>query len=137
VDGTLAVRGRPDVYALGDTAAMEPPLPGLAQVAKQQGRWLGQRLAAEMAGARRTGAVFTYRDRGNTAVIGRNAAVFDFGSWHLKGWFAWYLWALVHVALLVNFEKKILVAVQWTTRYVTRQRGARLIDEAGPDDRDG
>jgi NADH dehydrogenase len=129
VDPTLAVTGRPDIFALGDTAAMDPPLPGLAQVAKQQGRWLGHRLAADLAGHTPPREGFRYRNRGNTAVIGRNAAVFDFGSWQLKGWLAWYLWALVHVALLVNFEKKILVAIQWTTRYVTRQRGARLIDE--------
>jgi NADH dehydrogenase FAD-containing subunit len=75
----------------------------------------------------RTG--FRFHNRGNTAVIRRNAAVFDFGSWTLKGRAAWLLWALVHVYLLINFEKRILVAIQWIGRYLTRQRGARIIDE--------
>lgn len=131
VDDGLAVIGRPDIYAMGDTASMPTPLPGLAQVAKQQGRWLGARLVAEMSG-QPPAEIFRFRNRGNTAMIGRNAAVFDFGTWQLTGPLAWFLWAVVHVALLVNFEKKLLVAVQWTARYVTRQRGARLIEEDNP-----
>lgn len=128
VDDRLAVAGWPDVHALGDTAAMPNPLPGLAQVAKQQGRWLGTHLVADLSG-KPWPDPFRFRNRGNTAVIGRNAAVFDFGRWRLTGPLAWYLWALVHVALLINFEKKLLVSVQWITRYLTRQRGARLMDE--------
>ena len=72
---------------------------------------------------------FKFHNRGNTAVVGRHATVFDFGRWKLKGTLAWFLWAIVHVLLLVNFEKRILVSVQWIWRYVTKQRGARLIDE--------
>ena len=128
VDDRLAVTGRPAIFALGDTAAMPDPLPGLAQVARQQGKWLGDALLAEASG-KPLPSPFRFRNRGNTAVIGRNAAIFDFGRWRLKGPLAWYLWAVVHVALLVNFEKKLLVSVQWITRYLTRQRGARLIDE--------
>ena len=69
-------------------------------------------------------------------MIGRNAAVFDFGKWTLKGRAAWLLWALVHVYLLINFEKRLLVVIQWVGRYLTRQRGARIIDETaeGADD---
>lgn len=133
VDDQLTVLGHPDIFALGDTAMMPTPLRGLAQVAKQQGNWLAEHLIDLVSGGtsfRR----FRFRDRGNTAVIGRNAAIFDFGRWQLKGPLAWYLWALVHVALLVNFEKKLLVSVQWITRYMTRQRGARIIDEADPDE---
>lgn len=131
VDDWLAVQGVPDVYCLGDTAVLPDPLPGLAQVAKQQGRWLGDHLANKRKGRAGAGP-FRFRNRGNTAVIGRNAAIFDFGRWHLTGPLAWYLWAVVHVALLVNFEKKLLVSVQWITRYITRQRGARIIDEPNP-----
>jgi NADH:ubiquinone reductase (H+-translocating) len=128
----LSVLGRPDVYALGDTAlalgADDKPLPALAQVAKQQGAYLGQAISAELLkGA--SPRPFTFHNRGNTAVVGRNAAIFDFGKWQLKGRLAWYLWAIVHVWLLVNFEKRLLVSVQWIWRYATRQRGARLIDE--------
>ncbi|WP_112715861.1 MULTISPECIES: NAD(P)/FAD-dependent oxidoreductase [unclassified Rhizobium] len=129
VDGNLRAIGFDDIFVLGDTAlaigADGKPLPGLAQVAKQQGIYLGRFLN----GATRSPGAFRFKNRGNTAVIGRNAAVFDFGSWTLKGRLAWLLWALVHVYLLVNFEKRLLVSIQWITRYLTRQRGARIIDE--------
>jgi NADH dehydrogenase len=129
VDDHLRVKGLNDVYAIGDTALAlgrdGKPLPGLAQVAKQQGAYLGRMLRT---GAK-PGKAFRFRNRGNTAVIGRHAAVFDFGRWTLKGRMAWLLWALVHVYLLINFEKRVLVAIQWITRYFTRQRGARLIEE--------
>lgn len=132
VTSDLCVEGKAAVYALGDTAFLMGdegvPLPALAQVAKQQGRFLGRALRANLL---RGSPVpkFKFRNRGNTAVIGRHAAVFDFGSWQLKGRLAWLLWAIVHVYLLINFEKRFLVAIQWIWRYVTRQRGARLIDE--------
>ncbi|MCO5148288.1 MAG: FAD-dependent oxidoreductase, partial [Aquamicrobium sp.] len=136
VDGWLEVAGLDGVYVLGDTArvvdeATGEPLPGLAQVAKQQGRWLGRALRRRIARGER-GAPFRFRNRGNAAVIGNNAAVFDFGWSRLKGRAAWFLWALVHILLLVSFEKRLLVSVQWAWRYVTRQRGTRLIDEPLP-----
>jgi NADH dehydrogenase len=73
---------------------------------------------------------FRFRNRGNTAVIGLPAAVFDFGRWQMKGRLAWFLWALVHVYLLINFEKRLLVSIQWLCRYLTEGRGARIISEA-------
>jgi len=131
VDEQLQVVGHRNIFALGDTADFKgtdgKPLPGLAQVAKQQGIYLGRLLKNQSADP----AAFVFKNRGNTAVIGRNAAIFDFGKWTLKGRAAWFLWAFVHVYLLINFEKRILVSVQWIWRYLTRQRGARLIEE-GP-----
>jgi len=125
----LAVTGLPEVYAIGDTAhavgSDGNPLPGFAQVAKRQGVYLGKFLKDPRPDA----PPFEFRNRGNTAVIGRNAAIFDFGRWTLKGRAAWFLWAIVHVYLLVNFEKRVLVSVQSVWRYLTRQRGARIIDE--------
>lgn len=132
VEPDLSVTGFPDVYAVGDTALGlaedGKPLPALAQVAKQEGEYLGKALGASLL-AGKPAEPFRFRNRGNTAVVGRNSAIFDFGRWTLKGWFAWLLWALVHVYLLVNFEKRLLVSIQWIWRYLTRQRGARLIDE--------
>ncbi|AWK87341.1 NAD(P)/FAD-dependent oxidoreductase [Azospirillum thermophilum] len=126
----LSVPGLDGVYALGDTAMAEgddgKPLPGLAQVAKQQGEHLGRALEAGIARGAAMPA-FRFRNRGNTAIIGRSAAVFDFGHRRLKGWFAWILWAIVHVYLLVGFEKRLLVSLQWLWRYMTYERGARLI----------
>ncbi|MCY1667925.1 NAD(P)/FAD-dependent oxidoreductase [Rhizobium sp. SL86] len=132
VDADLRITGFADIFAIGDTALGlgedGKPLPALAQVAKQQGQFLGQALRAELLDGRKPGA-FHFHNRGNTAVIGRHAAIFDFGRWQLKGRLAWLLWAIVHVYLLVNFEKRLLVTIQWIWRYLTRQRGARLIDE--------
>ncbi len=129
----LSVVGMPDIFAIGDVAlALDEtgkPLPGLAQVAKQEGIYLGHALARRMP---RPFPPFRYHSRGNTAVIGRKAAVFDFGRWQIKGAFAWFLWALIHVYLLVGFEHRLLVAMQWLWRYFTYEQGARLIvDEPG------
>lgn len=136
VEADLSVPGLPGVHALGDTALAlgddGAPLPGLAQVAKQQGEHLGAGLARELSGGAPVGP-FRFRNRGNTAIVGRNAAVFDFGRRRLKGRLAWLLWAIVHVWLLVNFEKRLLVTVQWLWRWLTYQRGARLITREPPD----
>jgi NADH dehydrogenase len=132
VEPDLSITGFPDIFAIGDTALGlaedGKPLPALAQVAKQQGQYLGKALRAKLLDGKQA-QPFRFHNRGNTAVIGRDAAIFDFGKWTLKGRLAWFLWALVHVYLLVNFEKRLLVSVQWIWRYLTQQRGARLIDE--------
>jgi NADH:quinone reductase (non-electrogenic) len=125
----LSVKGMSGVYVLGDLALDEQdgkPLPALAQVAKQQGEHLGRALAANL----RDGTPlpsFRFRNRGDTAIIGRDAAVFDFGWLHLKGRFAWFLWALIHVYLLVGFDNRARVTLQWLWGYLTYGRGARLI----------
>ena len=130
VEPDLSVPGWPDIFVIGDTAGVKDAsgalLPALAQVAKQQGEHLGRYLGPHL----RTGAPippFHFRNRGNTAIIGRNAAVFDFGRFTLKGRLAWLLWAIVHIFLLIGFQNRLLVAVQWLWRYVSYERGARLI----------
>ncbi|ETX28979.1 FAD-dependent pyridine nucleotide-disulfide oxidoreductase [Roseivivax isoporae LMG 25204] len=130
VDETLAVPGTDGLYALGDVAHLADadgrPLPGLAQVAKQQGVHLGRSLAAHIT----TGAAptpFRYNGRGNTAIVGRHAAVFEQGRLKVKGWIAWFAWAVIHVYLLVGFQHRFLVSMQWLWRYLTYDRGARLI----------
>jgi NADH dehydrogenase len=120
----LSVPGHDGVYALGDVAVGADNLPALAQVAQQQGRWLGKALAR----ADRPIGVFHFHDRGDTAIIGRNAAVYTWGRWTMKGRLAWIFWALVHIVLLIDFEKRMLVALQWLWRYLTYSRGVRLID---------
>lgn len=126
----LRVEGLDDVYSLGDVAAAKgedgQPLPGLAQVAQQQGQYLGKALRDELIRGRKAGP-FRFHNRGNAAIIGRHAAVFDFGRFHMKGYPAWMLWAIVHVVLLVNFAQRIRVSLQWFWRYVTYRRGARII----------
>jgi NADH dehydrogenase len=129
VEADLSVPGLAGVYAMGDITTFiqdGKPLPGLAQVAKQQGRHLGEALRAATEPLQEL-PPFHFHDRGNTAVIGRHAAIFDFGTHRMKGWLAWVLWAIVHVYLLVNVEKRALVSFQWLWRYVTKARGVRLI----------
>lgn len=137
VNPDLSVPGLDGVYALGDTALCRDehgaPLPALGQVAKQQGQHLGRALAANL----RNGTPmppFRFRNRGNAGIIGRAAAFFDFGRWRVTGFFAWLLWAVIHVWLLVGFENRVRVALQWLWAYMTYQRGARLItnQEASP-----
>ncbi|HET7717778.1 MAG TPA: NAD(P)/FAD-dependent oxidoreductase [Bauldia sp.] len=136
VGADLAVPGLDGVYVIGDSAATPgadgKPLPALAQVANQQGWHLGRALRKNLADGTPLPA-FRYRERGNTAIVGRNAAVFDFGRFKLKGRIGWMLWALVHIYLLTGFENRALVAVHWLWMYLTYERGARLITggEAG------
>ena len=129
VASDLSVPGLDGVYVLGDLAltldANGRPLPGLAQVAQQQGLYLGRVLARNAPGK---APPFRFHDRGNTAVIGRHAAVFDFGRFRLTGRVAWLLWGFVHVYLLIGFQNRVSVATQWVWNYLTRERGARLID---------
>ncbi|MGN6515213.1 MAG: NAD(P)/FAD-dependent oxidoreductase [Rhizomicrobium sp.] len=136
VNRDLSVPGLENIYVLGDLAltpdAHGKPLPGLAQVAKQEGIYLGRALAGKILKGE-TPKPFTFHNRGNTAIIGRNAAVFDFGWWRIKGWLAWTMWALIHVYLLVGFQHRVLVAIQWLWRYITYEQGSRLIAEHASD----
>lgn len=132
VNPDLSVPGLDTVYVLGDTALTlgedGQPLPGLAQVAKQQGEHLGKALYRRL-----TRGVppppFRFRNLGNMATVGRNAAIADFGRLRLKGRLAWLLWGIVHVYLLVGFQNRLLVSLQWLWAYITFQRGARLITD--------
>ena len=126
----LSVQGVADIYALGDMASSPDengvPMPALAQVAAQQGYHLGRALAANLDDGRPL-PPFKFSNRGNTAIVGRHAAVFDFGWIQLKGRFAWLMWAIIHVYLLVGFDNRLRVTLQWLWAYITYERGARLI----------
>ncbi|MCT8000394.1 NAD(P)/FAD-dependent oxidoreductase [Sphingomonas sanguinis] len=130
VGSDLKVVGIDDVYSLGDVAACPDeqgkPLPGLAQVAQQQGQYLGKALRAGLT-KEQSARPFRFHNRGNAAIIGRHAAIFDFGRFRMKGYLAWMLWAIVHVVLLVSFAQRIRVSLQWLWRYLTYRRGARII----------
>jgi NADH dehydrogenase len=131
-DCTLA--GHPELYVIGDLAHWAPaggaPLPGVAQVAIQQGRYVARQILLRLAG--RDGPPFCYRDRGSLATIGRGAAVAQIGRLHLAGYPAWLIWVFVHVLQLVEFDNRLAVLLQWAWNYVTWNRGARLITGAPP-----
>jgi NADH dehydrogenase len=129
VDAGLAAPGHERVFVIGDTAAVAHDggfVPGIAPAAKQEGVYVAKVIRAALAG-REKPKPFRYRHDGNLATIGRNAAVIDFGTFTLKGFFAWLIWALVHVYFLIGTRHRVLVALQWCFSYVTFGRGARLI----------
>jgi len=128
----LSVPGLDNVYVLGDLAlALDEngkPLPGLAQVAHQQGQYLGKALLARIV-RNEVPAPFRFRSRGNLAVIGRNSAIVQWDRLKLKGFIAWLVWGIAHVYLLVGFQNRIVVTMRWLWAYLTSERGARLIAE--------
>jgi NADH dehydrogenase len=134
VDGGLNVPGFSDIFVIGDLAAANDrngnPLPGMAPVAMQQGRYAADRIL----GRTPQSEPFDYRDKGMLAVIGRNAAVASFGRLSFGGFLAWVTWVFVHIWYLISYDNKILVMVQWALNYVTRKRGARLITNEPPRD---
>ncbi len=134
VEPDLSVPGFPNIFVIGDLAnyAHSPsrgqdgkPLPGIAPVAMQQGRYVARLIYRRLRGKKMK--PFRYFDKGNLAVIGRNAAVADFGFVRFSGWPAWLLWVFVHIAYLIEYDNRLLVLVQWAANYFTRKRGARLI----------
>lgn len=126
-----------NVFAIGDVASFEgedgQPLPGLAPVAKQQGKYVGKLIAAKVANQRLPGP-FRYRNLGTMAVIGRCHAIAHFRHVSLSGVPAWLAWSLVHILLLVDFRSRLLVSVNWAWAWVTRGRGARLLTGRGKAD---
>ncbi len=138
VEADLAVAGLDGVWAIGDTAACPSPeggtLPGLAAVAKQQGRHVACSIRARLEGGAAPGA-FHYRDLGTMATIGRKAAVADILGLKLSGAVAWWLWSFVHVAFLVDVRARVAVLLDWFWSYLTYGRSMRLITgrEGGAD----
>jgi NADH dehydrogenase len=129
VNPDLTVPGYPDIFVVGDMALLNgqdgTPLPGVAQVAMQEGTWAAGNIERAIVG--KPLLPFRYRDLGNMATIGRNAAIADIRGLRLTGFIAWLAWALVHIMNLIGFRNRILVALQWLWGYLTFQRGARLI----------
>jgi NADH dehydrogenase len=126
-----SVPGHPNIFAIGDVASYQSagskPLPGLAAVAKQQGRYVGRLLHARITGSNSVTLPFRYRDYGSLAVIGRSRAVAEIFGHKLKGRLAWVIWSLVHLMLLVDFRSRLSVYLNWTWGWFTYGRGARLL----------
>jgi NADH:ubiquinone reductase (H+-translocating) len=132
VDPLLMVPGVGGVFAVGDVAVLSQggrPLPGVAQVAIQQGRYVGRQISQQLKGkaARRP---FRYFDKGNMAVVGKNFAVLERGRIRTSGFITWLLWVFIHVMFLPQLQNRLRVQRQWFWSYWTGQRSSRLIDEA-------
>lgn len=133
VEHDLTVPGHPNIFAIGDTAsAKDPrskegkPLPGVAPVAIQEGRYVASVLRSRITGEP-TPAAFDYFDKGYLATVGRNYAIGYIGKFTFTGLIAWFVWAFVHILYLIGFRNRVIVMLQWTWAYLTFQRGARLI----------
>ncbi len=137
VDEDLTIAGFPQIFVIGDMCRFEhqrgSPLPGVAPVAIQQGRYVAKMIRRELNGDRRTRSIprpaFFYRDRGNLATIGRRAAVADLGKLRFSGLLAWLLWGLVHIVQITSHQNRLLVMMQWAWNYFTFNRSARLITD--------
>jgi NADH:ubiquinone reductase (H+-translocating) len=132
IERDLSIPGHPEIFVVGDMASLADtrgrPLPGVAQVALQQGKWAAANILRRIEG--KATRPFRYLDLGNLATIGRNSAVADIRGLRLTGFIAWLTWAGVHILNLIGFRNRVLVALQWLWQYITFQRGARLITGA-------
>jgi NADH dehydrogenase len=128
VEPTLAVPGQAGIFVVGDLCAFQQdgrPLPGVAQVAKQEGAHAGANVKRAVAG--QPLAPFHYHDYGSMATIGRGAAVASIGRFNAAGLIAWLIWLFVHIFWLIGFRNRIAVMSEWAWAYVTLQRRVRLI----------
>jgi NADH:ubiquinone reductase (H+-translocating) len=134
VDPDLTVPGHPEIFVIGDLANFVhqtgKPLPGVAQPAIQEGRYVAGVIARRLRGEKHR--PFHYFDKGNLATIGRGAAVADLNWLQLSGFPAWLLWIFIHLLYIVEFQNRLLVFVQWAFFYFTYDRSARLITGKNP-----
>jgi NADH dehydrogenase len=120
------------IFVVGDAASLMQdgkPLPGVAQVAIQQGRYVGRLVAQEIRGGTPP-RPFRYFDKGNIAVVGKNFAVLESGRIRLAGFAAWLVWAFIHLMFLPQLQNRRRVQNQWFWSYLTGQRSSRLVAEA-------
>lgn len=126
-----SIPGQPNVFVIGDAmhlaGADGRPLPGVSPVAMQQGKYVAGLIRAEIAGQGSSRVPFVYWDKGSMATIGRKRAVAQVGKIKLTGFIAWVAWLFVHVWYLIDFDRKLIVLLQWAWAYFTHRRRARLI----------
>jgi NADH dehydrogenase FAD-containing subunit len=127
----LTVQDHPEIFVIGDTASLDQngrPLPGVAQVAMQQGRYTAKSILRQLT-KKSPLPPFRYFDKGNLAVVGKNFAVLQSGRVMMSGFLAWLVWALIHIQFLAESSLRVSVFMQWVWTYISAKRGARLIIE--------
>jgi NADH:ubiquinone reductase (H+-translocating) len=134
VNSDLSVPGHPEILVIGDMAHLPGkdgnPLPGLAPVATQQGRYVARGIEKRLSGEKQA-TPFSYFDKGTMAVIGKHAAVANIGRFRFGGITAWLMWLFIHLLLLINFESRLVVFVRWAFSYFTHSRGSRVLIATG------
>lgn len=131
VTPALMLPDDPAIFVLGDTAHVESAgkvVPGVAPAAKQQGNHTAKTIVARLLNRDEPGP-FRYRDMGNLATIGRNAAVIEYGRFRMSGWFAWWIWGIAHIYFLIGTRSRIFVALSWLWVFLSGQNSARLITQ--------
>jgi len=132
VEPNLTIPGHPEIFVVGDTALTMSregkPLPGVAQVAMQEGRYAGSTIARQVAGGPPP-RPFKYFDKGNLATIGWNYAILESGKLKLTGALAKLVWAFVHIFFLLQTEERMVVFMKWIYAILTKKRGSRIIEE--------
>ncbi len=138
VQPDLTLEGHPEIFVIGDTAAVKTAaghlVPGIAPAAKQQGDHAGRAIRSRLEGKAGPG-IFRYRNQGNLATIGKSAAVVDWGRLRLRGSPAWWVWGIAHIFFLIGTKSRAAVVLSWLSTYLTGQHSARLITEISPDAR--
>ncbi|MFU0504331.1 NAD(P)/FAD-dependent oxidoreductase [Pseudaminobacter sp. NGMCC 1.201702] len=132
VEPDLTVAGHPEIFVIGDTAAVADPdgnpVPGIAPAAKQQGQYVAGAIRARLRGERPI-SPFRYKHAGSLATIGKRLAVIDFGWIRLRGAIAWWIWGLAHIYFLIGVRNRLSVALTWLWTYTRDQRSSRLITQ--------
>jgi NADH:quinone reductase (non-electrogenic) len=132
VDPFLKVVDASGVFVAGDAASVmqnEHPVPGVAQAAIQEGRYVGRLILKELKG-QQVKRPFRYFDKGSMAVVGKNYAVLERGWLRTSGFLTWLVWAFVHILSLPQLQNRLRVQRQWLWSYFTGQRSSRLIPES-------
>jgi NADH dehydrogenase len=130
VNRDLSVPGHPEIFVVGDLAALVQDgrlVPGVGPAAIQEGAFAGKTIVREL--NRLPRKTFHYRNKGDLATIGRSRAIADFGRVRFAGRLAWFLWLFVHIMYLVGFRNRIVVLFEWAYAYFTSQAGVRLITD--------
>ncbi|CAN5845589.1 NAD(P)/FAD-dependent oxidoreductase [soil metagenome] len=133
VEPDLSIAGHPEVFVIGDMAAITTggrPVPGVAPAAMQMGAHAADNIRRTI--ERRARRSFVYHNKGDLATIGRHRAIADLGRLHVTGTLAWWFWLFLHIMYLAGFRNRLSVLIEWGYSYVTYARGARLITERVP-----
>ncbi|MCB0749988.1 MAG: NAD(P)/FAD-dependent oxidoreductase [Ignavibacteriae bacterium] len=129
VQKDLTIKVYPNAYVLGDQALFinkyEKPLPALAPVALQQGKFAAKNILLEIEGKPK--GEFEYNDKGQAATIGRSKAIVETSKFKFSGFFAWLTWIAIHIYYLTGFRNRVFVIFSWAWSHLTFGRGARLI----------
>ena len=129
IEPDLSIASHPEVFVIGDMSFLLNssglPIPALGAPAIQQGRTAAENILRDINEKPRI--TFRYRDMGSMATIGRHRAVAEIGSWRFSGYIAWFIWAIVHIVMLMGFRHRLAVFYEWVWTYFTRERSARLI----------